>query len=226
MAQVTIRINGYAYTVGCQDGEEEHLLAMADEVERRIETIKVAAGPSGEARMLVMASLLMADDLYEVNQALKAAQAGQPSGAGRSEARPAAGKAGKACGRDCPGPGASLDREGGAARFDRQYIPWATKQLPRELALSGSWSRYLVPTCTSRLWEDETPTAMAAPHFSADLIEAKRALRQRMLAARAAWDPACGAALGEHVLREVPPPAGPWCRGSGRWARRSTSGRC
>ena len=78
MAQVTIRINGYAYTVGCQDGEEEHLQAMAGEVERRIESIKVAAGPSGEARMLVMASLLMADDLYEMRKTLKAAQAGLP----------------------------------------------------------------------------------------------------------------------------------------------------
>ena len=37
MAQVTIRINGYSYSVGCQDGEEEHLQAMAGEVERRIE---------------------------------------------------------------------------------------------------------------------------------------------------------------------------------------------
>ena len=78
MAQVTVRINGYAYTVGCQDGEEQHLQAMAGEVERRIESVKAAAGQSGEARMLVMASLLMADDLYEVNRALKAAQAGQP----------------------------------------------------------------------------------------------------------------------------------------------------
>jgi cell division protein ZapA len=50
MAQVTIRINGYSYSVGCQDGEEEHLQAMAGEVERRIESIKVAAGPSGESR--------------------------------------------------------------------------------------------------------------------------------------------------------------------------------
>jgi cell division protein ZapA len=78
MAQVTVRINGYAYTVGCQDGEEEHLQAMADEVERRIDSIKVAAGPSGEARMLVMASLLMADDLYEMGKSLRAAQAGLP----------------------------------------------------------------------------------------------------------------------------------------------------
>jgi cell division protein ZapA len=78
MAQVTVRINGYAYTVGCQDGEEEHLQAMAGEVERRIDSIKVAAGPSGEARMLVMASLLMADDLYEMGKSLRAARSGQP----------------------------------------------------------------------------------------------------------------------------------------------------
>jgi cell division protein ZapA len=75
MAQVTVRINGYAYTVGCQDGEEAHLEAMAAEVERRIDSIKTAAGPSGEARMLVMASLLMADDLYELN---KGRQGGAP----------------------------------------------------------------------------------------------------------------------------------------------------
>ena len=51
---------------------------------------------------------------------------------------------------------------------------------------------------------------MAAPHSSsASLDDAKRALRQRMLAARAAWDPAAaGAALTAVVLREAPPPTG------------------
>lgn len=50
---------------------------------------------------------------------------------------------------------------------------------------------------------------MAAPHISPDeLIDAKRAVRARMLAAREAWDPSCGRALGEHILRETPPPAG------------------
>ena len=68
MAQVTVRINGYAYTIGCNDGEEQHLMAMAGELEKRIETIKAAAGQSGEARMLVMAGLLMADDLFETRK--------------------------------------------------------------------------------------------------------------------------------------------------------------
>jgi len=49
---------------------------------------------------------------------------------------------------------------------------------------------------------------MAAPHISPDLIEAKRAVRQRLLAAREACDPSLGAAVAENVLREKPPPAG------------------
>src|SRR5689334_14914133 len=49
---------------------------------------------------------------------------------------------------------------------------------------------------------------MAAPHISPDLIEAKRTLRERMLAAREAWDPALGATVAQHVLREARPPAG------------------
>jgi 5-formyltetrahydrofolate cyclo-ligase len=49
---------------------------------------------------------------------------------------------------------------------------------------------------------------MAAPHIPAELIEAKRLVRQRMLAARESWDPACGHALGGRVLREAPPPTG------------------
>ena len=51
---------------------------------------------------------------------------------------------------------------------------------------------------------------MAAPHISsAELADAKRALRQRMLAAREAWDPeAAGLALMRRVLADAPPPAG------------------
>lgn len=74
MAQVTVRINGYAYTIGCRDGEEQHLQSMAAQVERRIDMIRATAGQSGESRMLVMAALLMADDLFEMEQRLKAAE--------------------------------------------------------------------------------------------------------------------------------------------------------
>ncbi len=74
MAQVTVKINGFAYSVGCQDGEEQHLTLMAAEIERRIDSIKAVAGQTGEARMLVMAALLMADDLFELTGALREAE--------------------------------------------------------------------------------------------------------------------------------------------------------
>ncbi len=67
MAQVTIRINGYAYVVGCEDGQEAHLQAMANHVDRRVERIKSLGGQSGEARLLALAALLMADELYDIS---------------------------------------------------------------------------------------------------------------------------------------------------------------
>jgi cell division protein ZapA len=71
MAQVTLRINGYAYTLGCKDGEEKHLEAMGAEVSNRIDGVRAASGPSGEARMLVMAALMMADDIFELRTRLE-----------------------------------------------------------------------------------------------------------------------------------------------------------
>src|SRR5690242_12035839 len=53
---------------------------------------------------------------------------------------------------------------------------------------------------------------MAAPRSPAldldDLDRRKRALRQRALAARSAYDPALGGLLAGHVLAVMPPPPG------------------
>jgi cell division protein ZapA len=80
MAQVTLKLNGYSHTIGCQDGEEEHLQAMGQEVEKRLDIVRQVAGPSGEARMLVMAALLMADDIFELSK--KAESGAAPARAG------------------------------------------------------------------------------------------------------------------------------------------------
>lgn len=74
MAQMTVRINGYAYTVGCEDGQEAHLLAMAEQVDNRIANIKAVGGQSGEARLLVLAALLLADEVHDLRLELAAAQ--------------------------------------------------------------------------------------------------------------------------------------------------------
>ena len=76
MAQLLLRINGYAYPIGCEDGQEEHLQAMAAQVEERIARIKKMGGQSGEARLLVLAALLMADELHDLSHDLEKARAG------------------------------------------------------------------------------------------------------------------------------------------------------
>jgi cell division protein ZapA len=66
MAQVSLQINGYGYILGCADGEEEHLRALAADLDRRIDEIKESTGPTGEARMLLMAALVLSDELHDL----------------------------------------------------------------------------------------------------------------------------------------------------------------
>jgi cell division protein ZapA len=75
MAQVTVRIGGYAHPVACQDGQEKHLTNMAAEVDKRISALKGMGIQFGETRMLLLAALQLADeamDLKSENDALKA----------------------------------------------------------------------------------------------------------------------------------------------------------
>ena len=81
MAQVTVKINGYAYTVGCENGQEQHLVEMARAVETRIDSIKALGGPTGEGRLLVLAALLMADELHDTGVELASLRANSAEGA-------------------------------------------------------------------------------------------------------------------------------------------------
>jgi cell division protein ZapA len=74
MAQVTLRINGYAHALSCADGEEEHLKAMGAEVDARIAGLRQAGLSGGEARMLVVAALQLADELADARRALESAK--------------------------------------------------------------------------------------------------------------------------------------------------------
>lgn len=93
MAQVTIRINGYVYTVGCEDGQESHLGLMAAEIEQRIGSIKAIGGQSGEARLLMLAALLLADEVHDLRQNQAAREAQPESGERRARLRRVAARA-------------------------------------------------------------------------------------------------------------------------------------
>lgn len=68
MPEVTVEVGGRAYRLGCAEGEEAHLRAMAARLDA--ETRKLAAPGAQEGRLLVMAALILADRLHEAEAEL------------------------------------------------------------------------------------------------------------------------------------------------------------
>ena len=64
MGQVRITLNGRGYDIACDDGQEEHVMRLANALSERVNQLVTANGQVGEARLLLMAGLLMADDLH------------------------------------------------------------------------------------------------------------------------------------------------------------------
>ena len=66
MALVHIRIHGHDYALACDNGEEEHLRLLADEVDDRVRALIFRMGGNpGESMALLLAALTMADDILE-----------------------------------------------------------------------------------------------------------------------------------------------------------------
>ena len=58
---VTIRLNGNPYQIGCGVGEEAHVSKLGDEVETIMQSLIASVGQIGEARLLAMVALILAD---------------------------------------------------------------------------------------------------------------------------------------------------------------------
>ena len=79
MPTVDIVINGRNYGVSCGDGEELRLKRLAQYVDARVREQVEAAGPLGDTRLLVLTSLLIADELDDALSEIKRLQAGNRS---------------------------------------------------------------------------------------------------------------------------------------------------
>jgi len=65
MATVTVEINGRPYAVGCADGQEERVRALAAEFDGHVRQVSGEVGHVGDLRLFLMAGLLLADELTE-----------------------------------------------------------------------------------------------------------------------------------------------------------------
>ena len=62
MPLVNVMVNGRAYTIACDDGEEEHLRELAAIVDAKVREVLGSVGQVGDTRLLLMAALLIADE--------------------------------------------------------------------------------------------------------------------------------------------------------------------
>jgi cell division protein ZapA len=79
MPLVNVMVNGRAYTIACDDGEEDHLRELAGIVDAKAREVLGSVGQVGDTRLLLMAALLIADEHHgaasQLTASAKAAEA-------------------------------------------------------------------------------------------------------------------------------------------------------
>ena len=65
MASINATIAGRQFRLACEDGQEDHLQALARELDERIEGLRKKFGEIGDTRLTVMAALMVSDELAE-----------------------------------------------------------------------------------------------------------------------------------------------------------------
>jgi len=65
VSNVTLSIGGRNYTVACAAGEEQHVEALGRSIDGKLQGMASLSGQS-EARTLLFAALLLADELHEL----------------------------------------------------------------------------------------------------------------------------------------------------------------
>ncbi len=65
MGQVTLTVNGRDYNIACEDGEEERIKRLGAYVDDRVSELIANVGNVGDLRLMVMASLVLCDKLFD-----------------------------------------------------------------------------------------------------------------------------------------------------------------
>lgn len=72
MPEVNVEINGRKYRMACEDGQQQHLIGLAERFNAQVEVLKGAIGEIGDNRLTVMAGIAVLDELAEAERKIKA----------------------------------------------------------------------------------------------------------------------------------------------------------
>jgi len=74
MAQINVDVNGRPYAVGCEDGQEAHLIELAKLFDHQVRQVSQDMGQLGDTRLFLMGALMLADELHDAKSRLAALQ--------------------------------------------------------------------------------------------------------------------------------------------------------
>ncbi|HEX3753705.1 MAG TPA: cell division protein ZapA [Rhizomicrobium sp.] len=81
MPLVNVMVNGRAYTLGCDEGEEEHVKQLAAKVDAKVrEALGMVGRNAADTKLMLMAALLLADEHDEISRKRGVKAAGDPEG--------------------------------------------------------------------------------------------------------------------------------------------------
>ena len=71
MPEIIVNINDQDYAIVCDPGEENHLKNLSARIDTKVRELTKRFGKIGETRLMVMASLLISDEIHELNKKLE-----------------------------------------------------------------------------------------------------------------------------------------------------------
>jgi cell division protein ZapA len=72
MPEVNVEIDGKKYRMACEEGQEAHLMELAERFNRTVIGLKGSFGEIGDNRLVVMAGIAVLDELAEAEDRIEA----------------------------------------------------------------------------------------------------------------------------------------------------------
>jgi cell division protein ZapA len=70
MGQVVVKVNGREFPLSCADGQEPRIRRLAQYVDAKVNEFTKSIGQVGEARLLLLAAIVISDELSDANEAV------------------------------------------------------------------------------------------------------------------------------------------------------------
>lgn len=82
MSEITLKINNRGYSLACDPGQEQRLVDLSHYVDSRLRDISAAGAATNESHLLVLTSLVLADEVFELRDEIHHLRSRAPASGG------------------------------------------------------------------------------------------------------------------------------------------------